>query len=332
VLGEVLGEGYRERCIGRRWLWNLSKVWAKEGKDCCAAIVRVRPGLRRLLGSEKWLRIPAWVNGEVDLPLSPDTLASGNVKKDLRKIQKNALTFEVTRDIDAFDDFYRNMHVPYIERVHGDGAIVTSYEDGRDLLECGELILVSRQGRRIAGGLISYRDVNPHLMVMGVRDANREFVREGAIGARYHFSFCHLTDKGFTRANVGKSRAFLHNGVLRYKKKLGLRLVGPTDGYFYLRVPQDSDASRAFLMNNPMILASDGSLQGIVFVEADVRRFSDEDFSKLAREYFYEGLSQLRIVGFDAGTRPAEVPDRRTSTIGVGIASEILGFGRSRDR
>ncbi len=116
ALGEMLGDGYRERCVGRAWLWNLSKVWAEKGRDCCAAVVRVRPGFRRLLSSEKWLQIPAWVDSEVDLPLAPDVLASGNVKKDLRKIRKYGLTYEITRDIEKFDDFYHHMFVPHIAR------------------------------------------------------------------------------------------------------------------------------------------------------------------------------------------------------------------------
>lgn len=326
VLGELLGDGYRERCIGRTWLWNLSKVWARSGEHCCAAVIRIRPGFCRLLGSEKWLRIPAWVNGEVDLPLSPNVLASGNVKKDLRKIRKNELTFEVTRDIEKFDDFYQHMFVPHIARVHGRGARIWPREFVLEHFENGELLLVNKGGRSIAGGLISYAETVPLLAVMGVRDGNREFVREGTIGARYHFTFRHLVEKGFAKVALGRSRAFLDNGVLRYKKKLGVRLVGPTEGYFYLRAPHDSEASRALLKNNPLIFENDGLLYGAVFVEADGNPLSDEDFRRLGREYLYEGLSRILIVPLDPSGQIGTVPPELADEMSISSAREILDW------
>jgi len=326
VLGEVLGAGYRERCVGRTWLWNVSKVLAEKGEHCCAVLVRVRPCFRRLLGSEKWLSIPAWVVGEVDLPLSPAVLATGTVKRDLRKIRKNGLTFKVTHDIQEFDDFYHNMHVPHITRVHGNGAIVTPYGIMQKLFRNGELLLVSKQGKPIAGGLISYSDAGPRLAVLGIRDGDREFVRDGAIGAKHHFTFRHLTDKGFTTVGLGKSRAFLKNGVFRYKKKLGMRLLRTADGHFYLRVPQDTEAARALLKANPLIFESDGMLCGAVFTEANTRQFSDEDFMQLHRECFCEGLSEIRMVQFDSSVPRMKVPPGWLDRMSVHRASEILGF------
>ena len=327
VFGEVLGDGYRERCVGRTWLWNLSKVWAKAGTECCAAVVRVRPGVRRLLGSAKWLRIPAWINGEVDLPLPAQVLKSGNVKKDLRKIRKHELDYEVTQDIKKFDDFYHHMFVPHIARAHGRGARIWPREFVLKHFENGELLLVKKGEQSIAGGVISYAEAVPLLALMGVRDGNREFVREGAIGARYHFTFRHLADKGFTKARLGKSRAFLHDGVLRYKKKLGMRLVGPSEGYFYLRVDQDTNASRAFLKANPLILESDGKLYGAVFTEQYADRFVDETFVRLCKEYLHDGMSEVQIVSFDSVGSCGTVPPEWANKVSVRIASDVLGFG-----
>ncbi len=326
VLGEVLGEGYRERCVGRTWLWNLPNVWADAGADCCAAVIRVRAAFRRLLGPAKWLRIPAWVDGEVDLPLAPQVLASGNVKKDLRKIQKYEMTFEVTRDIEKFDDFYQHMFVPHIARAHGRGARIWPREFVLEHFRDGELLLVNKEGQSIAGGVISYAETVPLLALMGVRDGNRQFVREGAIGARYHFTFRHLEEKGFSKVALGRSRAFLDNGVLRYKKKLGIRLVGPTEGYFYLRVPRDSEASRALLKDNPLIFESDGSLYGAVFLETEGHPLSGEDLRRLRREYLYEGLSRIRIVTLDSSGQTAPVSPELADEMSMSSAREVLGW------
>lgn len=326
VLGEILGDEYRERRVGRTWLWNLPKVWAEAGTKCCAAVVRVRPGFRRLLGSAKWLRIPAWVDGEVDLPLSPQVLASGNVKKDLRKIRKHELAYEVTRDIEKFDDFYHHMFVPHIARAHGRGARIWPREFVLEHFENGELLLVNKDGQSIAGGVVSYARAVPLLALMGVRDGNREFVRDGAIGARYHFTFRHLVEKGYSKVALGRSRAFLDNGVLRYKKKLGLRLTEPTEGYFYLRVPRDSEASRSLLKNSPLIFENRGLLYGAVFIDARDEALSDEDFRRLAREYHYEGLSRVVLVPLKASDPVATVPSELADRMSVSNAREVLGW------
>lgn len=327
LLRQVLGEPYREHCVGRAWLWRLSKVKAEKGKHCCGVVVRVRPGFRRFLGSRKWLNVPAWVVGEVDLPLARRILASGTVKDDLRKIRMHALTSEVTQDPRLFDDFYHHMYVPHAKAVFGDGARIWPQDVFRKHFENGELLLVKKEGRHIAGGLISYCQAEPFLVVLGVRDGDNEFVRMGAIGAWYHFTFRHLADKGFTKATLGKSRAFLHDGVLRYKKKLGMRLVGPSDGYFYLRVDRDTKASRAFLKANPLIVESDGKLYGAVFTEPCADHFVDEALVRLCKEYLHDGLSEVQIVSFDSVSSCGTVPPEWANKVTVHSASDVLGFG-----
>jgi len=323
VLGQVLGATYRERCVGRTWLWNVSKVLAEKGEHCCAVLVRVRPRFRRLLGSQKWISIPSWVVGELDIPLSPRVLATDSVKSDLRKIRKNTLRVEVTKDIQHFEDFYGSMYIPYATQTHGASARIRSRDILLQAFRNGELLLVSKQGERIAGVLIRYSEAGPRLLVLGIRDGNREFVRDGAIGALYHFAFRYLADKGFTKVGLGKSRAFLKDGILKYKKKLGMRLVGSSEGYFYLRVPQDTEVSRALLKDNPLILEDDGLLYGAVFTDANASQFSDEDFKRFDKDFFMEGLSRVSVVPFDGASAAGAAPPELAQRIDVCRASEF---------
>ena len=156
-------------------------------------------------------------------------------------------------------------------------ALVVAHMAGTALFAAAvsHLLLVTRQGQPVAGNLISYAEAEPLLVVSGVRDGDRRALRDGVGGAIYHLSFRHLTEQGFTRVGLGKSRAFLRDGVLRYKKKLGMKLVGTSEGYFYLRVPHDTEASRAFLKDNPLILDDSGGLHGVVFVETNAGSLSE---------------------------------------------------------
>ena len=325
LFDQILGRQRRERCVGRAWLWNAAKVWARKGPHCCAILVYVRPGFRRFLGSQKWLHIPAWVVGEVELPLSPQVLATGNVKEDLRKIRKSALGYTVTRDLQQFEDFYANMYVPHARRFYGDGARIWPRGLLLKHLDHGEILLVTRQGQPVAGNLISYAEAEPLLVVSGVRDGDRRALRDGVGGAIYHLSFRHLTEQGFTRVGLGKSRAFLRDGVLRYKKKLGMKLVGTSEGYFYLRVPHDTEASRAFLKDNPLILDDNGGLHGVVFVETNAGSLSEAQWAELDKEFSCQGLSCLWIVPLNSPDRPPRVPASWVSRISVRGASEVLG-------
>jgi hypothetical protein len=324
LFGQVLGPHYRERCVGRTWLWKLPKVLAAEGQHCCAVVARVRPGLRRLLGFEKWISIPAWVVGEVDLPLPRHIRTSGNVKKDLRKIQKNALSYEVSQDVEQFDDFYHRMHVPYIAKAHGDGAIMNSYGDARKAFKGSELLIVTTGGEHVAGGLIVYSEGVPRLAMAGVRDGSKELLRTGVIGARYHFTFDHLANQGYTKAGLGKSRAFLQNGALQYKKKLGMRLVGTANGCFYLRVSGRTPASETFMRENPLILERDGVLYGVVFVDAHVGQLSDGEFVQLDKQFFMHGLSRLLVVPLSDSMPIASVPSELASRVAVCPISDMV--------
>jgi len=321
---QVLGEHHRQRCTGRAWLWNLSKVLTVQGQRCCAVFVRARPGFRRFLGPQKWINIPAWVVGEVDLPLPRHVLASENVKKDLRRIRKNALTYEISHDMRQFDDFYHRMHVPYIAGAHGDSAIVDSYDQAKRAFKGNELLLVMAEGEPVAGGLIDYSETVPRLVMAGVRDGSRELVRAGVIGARYHFTLRHLASQGYTKAGLGKSRAFLQDGVLRYKKKLGMRLIRMAEGCFYLRVFDGTPAVGEFLRENPLIFERDGVLHGAVFVNGDVGQLSDADTAQLDKRFFVEGLSRLWVVSLGKSSRSLTVPPGVAERITVCAASEFF--------
>ncbi len=324
LLCQFLGAGYRERCIGRRWLWEIPRVVAQEGRGCGMVAVKTLGRFRRLLKAERWFYVPGWVTGDVDIPLDPDVLRMETVRSDLRKIQKNALRFRVTREVERLKDFYEHMYAPYVAQAHGASAVIMPYESMKAAFGDCELLLVTQADDPTAGMLISYSDAMPRLWSLGIRDANRDFVRDGAIGALYHFSLQHLQEKGFARANLGWSRPFFHDGVLRYKKKLGMRLSRAGREWFAVRMLEDSPRTRALLRETPLIVERDGLLYGLVCVDMGADRFSDEDWERLERQYFMEGLSRLLIVPFGESSDDVTVPAHLAERITVCSALELF--------
>ncbi len=317
LLHQFLGDGYRERCLGRKWLWDIPKIAAGAGRGCCMVAVSTLGRFRGLLKPGRWLYIPGWVKGDVDLPLSPRVLQTETVRSDLRKIQKKSLQFRVTRDIDDFDDFYDRMYVPYITQAHGDSAVIAPHEAMRASFKDCELLLVLWEGNPIAGMSISYAQATPRLCSMGIRDANRDFVRDGAIGALYHYSLRYLQEKGFGKVNLGLSRSFLLDGVLRYKKKLGLRLSRAGKEWFAIQIVDDTRASRKMLEDTPLIIERDGLLFGVVFIDVDQNGLSENDFFRLDKQFFMEGLSRLLVVPLGDPTDSVPVPPGLVERVAV---------------
>jgi hypothetical protein len=332
LLGQLFGGACQETYIGRTWLWDTARLLAGKGAGCCLAVIITRQPYRRFLGPGKWLYVPTWVAGELDIPLAPDVLRAETVRSDLRRMHRNALTFEVTRDLPSLDDFYHHMYMPYISQVHGASAVVMSYETMKAQFRKCELLLVKKQGLAIAGALILHARTGTRLWCLGVREPSGQFIADGAISAVYHFAGQYLQNKGLHRMGLGLSRAFLRDGVLRYKKKLGMRLVDAASEYFAFHVPRDTPAARTLLKNTPWIFEENGSLYGAVFVENGQTPLTEQDFRRLHREFFLEGLARVLVVPLDTEVPPATPPHELSDRITVPLAAQVLGSGPGAPR
>jgi hypothetical protein len=291
LLGLIFGPAYRERRLGRFWLWNLGKAIAA-APECSLVLVDACESHLRLAGRADWFLIPAWVLGTVGLPR--DAAATHKVNGDLRRIRRHGLVGEISNDPAQFDDFYHNMHVPYVAETFGDCAAVAPYERLRAEFERGFLLLVKNQEKTIAGQVVMRLPEGPCFRDMGVRDGNRDYVRDGAACALYHFGLQHLQESGCTSASFGWSRAFLRDGVLVFKKKWSQRLVGSYPNGFALRVVAQRPAVRAFLGNNPFIFRRRGQLFAAVFVDASAP-LAPEQSRQIGRDYVHPGLARLII-------------------------------------
>jgi hypothetical protein len=159
----------------------------------------------------------------------------------------------------------------------------------------------------------------------GIRDGNRDYVKEGAGGALYHFGLQYLQEKGFTKAFLGWSRPFLRDGVLQFKRRWSQRLMASYPNGYGLKILSDTPAAKAFLCNNPFIFKRRGLLHGAVFVAAD-RPLTADDIQGLDRDYFYPGLSRLFIycLGQDDPRMPDGLPAELAARIELRGAKDLM--------
>ncbi|TLD40101.1 MAG: hypothetical protein JETT_3628 [Candidatus Jettenia ecosi] len=102
--------------------------------------------------------------------------------------------------------------------------------------------------------------------------------------------------------NFGGTRAFLHDGVLQYKKRWGLQIVGSSKMGFLIQPLTKSVNVKNFFLRNPFIYIDEDKLNGAVFIESD-QLCSQEDLKKIYKNYYLKGLSKLNIYLFGDNER-----------------------------
>ena len=332
----AFGDSYQEHPVGRKWLWAVRKVNDRQGQDCSLLVVEAPHCSARLSAKIKYLFIPSWVNGELDISVERSSIfrsRNKSLQSDLRRIRKNNLHFEVTRNLSDLHNFYFNMYVPYTTRAHGDRSKIMTYGyvkagfKKRGLFT--DLLLVKENEECIAGILFRCRKDKAKLSTLGVKDGNPDYVGHGAIGAVFSFAIQYLADKGFTRIDLGGSRAFLKDGVLRYKRKWHQRISSKKGPAFLVKVLSQTEGLRGFLLNNPFAYQDTTELRGAVFVDGD-KPLAKRDFADIYKSFYVEGLSKLVVYRFDeaADKTAAPVPPEFSDSIATAPAESLFATMR----
>ena len=228
ILHLAFNGSYRKSACGKAWVWDALEFGDNKYAGHPMVIIEISERFYRRFGRQEGFYIPCWIYGEIDLAVAPMRIKrSKTLKTDLSKIRKNHFQYEITRDKDQLDHFYRNMYVPYTTKAYGDRANLHSYENLKGHFSCGELLFVKNDIEHVAGTLLVFEDNTVRAKVLGVKDGNMRYLKAGAVAALYYYMFLYLKEKGYKNVNVGASRAFLKDGVLVFKKRRGMRLSNP---------------------------------------------------------------------------------------------------------
>ncbi len=332
----AFGDSGRENHVGRKWLWNIRKLRDKEAEGCSLLVIEAPHCSGRLSAKLNYLFIPSWVNGELDISAERSSIfrsRNKSLQSDLRRIRKNNLHYEVTTSLPQLDDFYRTMYVPYTTSAHGDRSKIMTYGyvkaefKKRGLFT--DLLLVKENQESIAGILFRCRKDKAKLSTLGVKDGNPDYVGRGAIAAVFSFAIQYLTEKGYARIDLGASRAFLKDGVLRYKRKWRQRVSSKKGPAFLVKMLCQTQGLRGFLANNPFAYRDTTGLRGAVFVDGD-KPLAERDFADIYKGFYVEGLSKLVIYRFDGApdASAAPVPPEFADKMTISPAETLLATMR----
>lgn len=300
--------GYRQKHLGKVWSFGRTMRLKESARDALHFTETSEAVARRVAG-DRGFYIPMWVNGVLDIDEAlTRSKRIGNIKEDLRRIRKNKLEYDVTADDREIADFHRNMYVPYIRNTFGPRALFHSLSTLKQSRGSIELLQIIKDGEPVAGQILVYEDSEVRTREIGVKDGDRQLVKLGVMGAIYYFGLLHLQNKGYSAVSVGGSRPWLNDGVIRFKKKWGMRLEKPWPSGLLLVAPQSSDGTAAFLRNNPFLSITGNQLRGVVFIDS-YQDIGSDGIRKVHRDYFYDGMSRLEIYPLTARPVAREVPE-----------------------
>lgn len=327
ILHLAYEDGYVEQSAGMVWLWSAWWRGVKSGANLL--VIRQERRHLWLLGSARGYNIPCWVGLEVELSAAEAHCAhSSSLRTDLSHIQRHGLEYEVTRNAERFRWFYNTMYMPHVIRVHGDRSMPTPWNELESSLPQCELLFV-RKGEDCIAGSVLFDMGNGHARawLIGVKEGNPEYAKIGAAAALYYLEIQHLRRSGYEFLHFGSTRAFLHDGVLHFKKKYGPSLVGSDDYVFHLRVARGSAGVNGFLASNPFMTHESGTFYGNFFVD-DAGGMDKKAIRKELSQNYIRGIGEQRVYSLkDVVSRP----DQRTwppVPIAVEPASAFPGGAR----
>jgi len=311
--------GHVTRLVTKCWLWRISHVSRTIDPAPTLLLLEMGVGNKKLnLLGDDFLKLCFWVRGEIDLPLDQQVVKKKDYKEQLRRIRKAGFEVELARDITQLENFYNNMYLPLVLGSHGESANPMSKQSFIENYEKLDLLLIKSQGQAVAGELVAYEKTIPELRALGVKDRDPNHLKSGVIGACYHFGLQHLLKKGYTKVDLGPTRGLFSDGVLKYKRKWGMRAAEPTTSFLLIKIVNWSQEVNALLGNMSGIYEIESRMVSLVFSEntelnpiADDPTFIEYNFYpgtealyvfplKEQIEFSKSGLSRLRLIQADS--------------------------------
>lgn len=205
-----------------------------------------------------WVVVPADVRWRGNLSELPPRRPTVSLKSDLAKVRRYGYTLEHGAGAADWEEFYDGMVVPQARVRFGDDVWIPSERLRRVLSERGRLHFVRRDGVRVAGMCSVRTGESLWLPLMGLRQGDQALLREGAYSAVFSLIFAWARAEGCLRVDMGRTSAFVHDGVQHFKRKWGLHPVAdPLSRLIALRA---APSVRPMLERQPVLIETSGGL------------------------------------------------------------------------
>ena len=262
-------------------------------------LVDVHRFYRRFLQQQKYVVLPKWVSLSIDLNKPFDRIKkefSSSAKKDIKRIRKIGYSYSIKKDLEDIKYFYTHMYRPYTLWRHGKHAEIVNYDGIRNIvIRRAFLMYIMLDGRAIAGSVLRKRNKKLFGAYLGISNEGKKYYDQSLIPSIYYFNLLYAKEHGFNELAIGKSRPFLNDGGLQFKKKWNI-FVYPTPIQFSetiaIRITHFSPSVERFLLHNPFIYYNKGGkLQGAIFLDDKKQNFSKKK-KNIRKNFAISGLDK----------------------------------------
>ena len=311
-LTDILFDGKpSERSAGSVPFWRSERLTAI---DADLIIVEAAKHLIRQLPRQNAIVLPQFVRHILDVRGDWAQVSARfrkSVRSELKLARKRDYAYEISREPQDFEKFYREMYLPTMSNRHGDMASPLAIREAREYFRRGFLFWVKRDGQRVCASLCYARQGMLHFVIMGVLEADEQLLRDGVVGAMNLLRLQWANQNGFAGVNFLGSNPMLNDGLFQYKRKWGTAIIVPAHLHrrVWIKINRLTPAVAEFLRSNPCIVIDDrGALHGLIFVD-DLHKATPEQQAEWEKRYATPGLKSLRICSVgDLIEKPAPNP------------------------
>ncbi|GEM_PF-3722544 len=214
---------------------------------------------------------------------------------DFNLIKRFKYTHVFSRDVQSLRFFYENMYVPYMKNRHNIFAYIAEFNAIQKCFKKGGLIFIKQGNKFISGGVIELYKNGLRFTHLGILNGDVSLIKKGALSSLYYFMFKLARERSLNVVDLGHSRGFLDDGLLRYKAKWNTKVSfnKKQSSTFLLKIVNFTPAIKSFLLRNPFItIENKRSLVGNIFLDNETYAHKNEYINK----FKVDGLDKLRIV------------------------------------
>lgn len=216
---------------------------------------------------------------------------------DIRRIRKYGYMHDISHCQEDLTQFYHGMYRPTMLARHTEMALLTPLDEACQYFRHGCLLRITRNGEWVAGAVCYPRRGELIGELLGVKNADEQLIREGAMSAVIYAALQWAHAEGFKAVNLLGNIPFMNSGSFQYKRRWGARVAIPTSFHtrLWIKLGRATPAVMRFLIDRPCITTDrDGRLHGLVFVDRpeDISAETEQEWQKC---YTSPGLDSLRV-------------------------------------
>ncbi|GJL61067.1 MAG: hypothetical protein NPIRA03_39240 [Nitrospirales bacterium] len=288
----------RREVLGAVPVWALPSFLNRLAANVDIIIARVDRVSARLFFEDGYLGVPESIGCRLSLPVDFDKLAhaSRSVMEDLGTLRREGFTMEVSHKEADCEAFYSSMYLPFVQKRHGEFAVIHNVHQLRRKFRRGGLIWLRRGDHSIAAALFEQEGDVFRGVALGTAGGDLTLMKQGALAALYIFEIQCAQDGGCASIDFGGTPPILNDGLLRFKRKWGVQLMDePQTPYDYLvRWERPNEQVLDFLADVPLIFRNHGHLAGLTALRLNGVAHEDQA-SMMHRSFWIGGLQRLFV-------------------------------------